>query len=149
MFKARDPKSWQRNFRYHFRLEFVSWISYSSTFFTMLLLVWKADAWLKQNMSCWSVNSFDFLLENCTRAEALVQFFQRKIERINRPTRHVLLQICHIKVWTQLPATFSNAYSCIKSSCSWTGFLGVGLVKSHCHVVWLSEPASRMILDDD
>ena len=25
----------------------------------------------------------------CTRAEALVQFFPRKIERINRPTRHV------------------------------------------------------------
>ena len=29
--------------------------------------------------------------KNCTRASARVQFFQRKIERINRPTRHVLL----------------------------------------------------------
>ena len=29
--------------------------------------------------------------KNCTRAEALVHFFPRKIERINRPTRHVLL----------------------------------------------------------
>ena len=26
----------------------------------MLLLVLKADAWLKQKMSCWSINSFDF-----------------------------------------------------------------------------------------
>ena len=32
-------------------------------FFMMLLLVYKEDAWLKQNMSCWSVNSFDFALE--------------------------------------------------------------------------------------
>ena len=30
--------------------------------------------------------------KNCTRAEALVQLFPRKIERINRPTRHVFLQ---------------------------------------------------------
>ena len=28
--------------------------------------------------------------KNCTSASARVQFFQRKIERINRPTRHVL-----------------------------------------------------------
>ena len=33
----------------------------------------------------------DFRWKNCTRIEALVQFFPRKIERINRPTRHVLL----------------------------------------------------------
>ena len=32
-----------------------------------------------------------FRWKNCTRAEALVQFSPRKIERINRPTRHVLL----------------------------------------------------------
>ena len=32
-----------------------------------------------------------FRRKNCTSASARVQFFQRKIERINRPTRHVLL----------------------------------------------------------
>ena len=46
--------------------------------------------------------------KNCTSASARVQFFQRKIERINRPTRHVLLEsrICflyeqqhHAKCW--------------------------------------------------
>ena len=37
-----------------------------------------------------------FRWKNCTRAETLVQFFPRKIERINRPTRHVLLQ----KMWS-------------------------------------------------
>ena len=39
---------------------------------------------------CWL---FRFCAEkNCTHTEALVQFSPRKIERINRPTRHVLLQ---------------------------------------------------------
>ena len=40
-------------------------------------------------MSCWCVNSFDFSREKCTSASARVQFSQRKIERINTPTRHV------------------------------------------------------------
>ena len=56
-------------------------LKYKSTFFKTLLLVWKADAWLKQNMSCWSVNSFDVVLKK----------LHSRIERINRPTRHVLL----------------------------------------------------------
>ena len=33
-----------------------------------------------------------FRWKNCTRAEALVQFFAQKLERINRPARHVLLK---------------------------------------------------------
>ena len=40
----------------------------------MLLLVEKADAWLKQNVSCWSVNSFDSAQEICPRSEAIVHF---------------------------------------------------------------------------
>ena len=50
-------------------------------------------------MSCCCVNSFYYSLENCTRAEALVQFFPRKIERINTPTRHVLLQSSANNEW--------------------------------------------------
>ena len=36
--------------------------------------------------------------KNCTSTSARVQFFQYKIERINRPTRHILLQsrICFL-----------------------------------------------------
>ena len=48
----------------------------------MLLLAFQADAWLKQNMSCWSVNSFDF---------ALVQFFTAK--NLLQPGNTVLLCI--------------------------------------------------------
>ena len=53
----------------------------------MLLLIKKADACLKQNMSCWSVNSFDF--------------FPRKIERINGPTKHAFLHNCWAATYQQ------------------------------------------------
>ena len=58
----------------------------------LVLLVYKADAWLKQNMSCCSVNSFDFALEKLHSRWSARAFFPRKIERINRPTKHVFLQ---------------------------------------------------------
>ena len=64
-------------------------------------------------MSCWCVNSSDFSRENLHSrcAEALVQFFPRKFERINTPTRHVLL---HNHAWLNVarlviePAPVSN-----------------------------------------
>ena len=67
MFKARDAKTWQRKFPPGFPVKFVPWICYSSTLFTMLLFVWKANAWLKLKRSC----NFP--------------------SQINRPTRPVLL----------------------------------------------------------
>ena len=57
----------------------------------MLLLISKADVWLKQNMSYWSANSFDFPLEELHSHWRARAFFPRKTERINRPIRHVLL----------------------------------------------------------
>ena len=70
-------------------------------------------------MSCWFVNWFDFALEKCTRTEALVQFFPRKIEWINRPTRHVFLQntrysdhltvqTCNMQLQTDTPTWHDN-----------------------------------------
>ena len=43
-------------------------------------------------MSCWSVNSFDLALEKLHSRWSAHAIFPRKIERINRPTRHVFLQ---------------------------------------------------------
>ena len=57
----------------------------------MLLLVKKADAWLKQNMFVGLLIRLIVRWKNCTRAETLVQFFPHKIEQMNRPTRHVFL----------------------------------------------------------
>ena len=51
-------------------------------------------------MSCWSVNAFDFALEKLHSSWSALFFFPRKIERINRPTRHVFLH--SMKVITQL-----------------------------------------------
>ena len=47
------PKHGNVNFRYDFRLKFTPWFSYSR----------KQMRDLKQNVSSWSVNSFDFALE--------------------------------------------------------------------------------------
>ena len=59
----------------------------------MLLLVKKADAWLEQSMSRWPVNSFvRFCAEKLHSRWSARAFFPPKFERINRPTRHVLLQ---------------------------------------------------------
>ena len=77
MLKARDANLWQHE------------IHYSSFFFMMLLFVSKADAWLKKNVSGWSVNSFDCAREKCTIASARVLFVPCKIERVNRLTRRV------------------------------------------------------------
>ena len=41
--------------------------------------------------SYWSFNSFDFMGEKLHECFSTSAVFQRKIERINRPTRHVLL----------------------------------------------------------
>ena len=92
MFKARDANAWQREFPVGFPTEVSALYSLFINFVTILLLVWKAEAWLKQNMSCWSVNSFDFALEKLHSHWNARAIFPRKIERINRPTRHVFLQ---------------------------------------------------------
>ena len=73
-------------------LDFVLWICSSSTFFMILLFMQKTDAWLKQNMSCYCVNSFDFALEKIALAmKRSCNFSRAKIERINTVARHVLL----------------------------------------------------------
>ena len=92
MFKARDANAWQREFPVGFPVEVSALYSLFINFVAILLLVWKAEAWLKQNMSCWSVNSFDFALEKLHSHWNARAIFPRKIERINRPTRHVFLQ---------------------------------------------------------
>ena len=58
----------------------------------------KCIRFVEKKISCLSVNSFDFAREKCMSASARVQFFQRKIERITRLTRHVLLysRICFL-----------------------------------------------------
>ena len=57
MFKAHDAKTWWHKFPVEFPARvLLSWICYSSAFFMMLLFIWKADAWLKQNMYFCCVN---------------------------------------------------------------------------------------------
>ena len=77
MFNARDAKSWQRELPVGFQVRNCALNLLFINIFHDVVARIKADAWLKQNMSCWSVTSFHF---------------SRKFERINRPTRHVLLQ---------------------------------------------------------
>ena len=62
MFKARDAKTWQSEIPILFSVTVCALNLLFINIFTMLL-VQKADAWLKQNMSCGFVNSFDFALE--------------------------------------------------------------------------------------
>ena len=63
----------------------------------MLSLVSKADAKLKQNISFWSVNSFDFTLEKL-----------HKITRMDRSTKHALLNEMQVApvITTKRYATF-------------------------------------------
>ena len=77
MFKARDANAWQREFQVGFPVEVSALNSLFVNIFHGVVARWKADAWSKQNMSCWSVNSFDFALEKLHCTEALVQFFAR------------------------------------------------------------------------
>ena len=63
MFKARDAKAWQREFPVGNPVRVCASNLLLINIFWILLLEKKADAWLKQNVSCWSVNSFDFSLE--------------------------------------------------------------------------------------
>ena len=63
MFKARDANVWQRESQVRFPVEISAINSIFINIFMMLLLVKRKYAWLKQNMSCWSVNSFDFALK--------------------------------------------------------------------------------------
>ena len=83
MFKAHDINTWQRAFPIGFPVEVCALNSLFFNIFMMILFVLNADARFKQNMSCWSINSFDFGLEN---------FFPCKIELIFRPTRHGFLR---------------------------------------------------------
>ena len=89
MCKARDANAWQRTFSVDLPLKFLHWICYSSLFRMMLLHVLKADVWLKQIMPCSSADSFDFVLKITALALKGSCIFPRKIEPINRTTRHV------------------------------------------------------------
>ena len=48
--------------------------------------------WLKQNMSCCSINLFDFAPENYIRAEALVHFSRAKSNELTEQQDMFLLQ---------------------------------------------------------
>ena len=67
----------------------------------LLSLVWNVLFFWLQCADCRKTRFVGLLIrsilrwKNCTRAEALVPFFPRKIERINRPARHVFLQSAH------------------------------------------------------
>ena len=63
MFKTRDANAWQREFPVGFPVEASALNSIVINIFHDVVAHKNADAWLKQNMSCWSVNSFDFALE--------------------------------------------------------------------------------------
>ena len=60
----------------------------------------ETEVWLKQNMSCCPVNSFDFAQEklHLLLSVKIVQFFLCEVEWINRTTTQVLL-------WTQIYIT--------------------------------------------
>ena len=62
-FKARDANLWQHEFPLVFPVEVSALNSISINIFMTLMLILKADAWLKQNMSYWPINSLDFALK--------------------------------------------------------------------------------------
>ena len=97
MFKAPDANAWQREFQVGFPVEVSALNSLFVNIFHGVVARWKADAWSKQNMSCWSVNSFDFALEKLhSHRSARAIFCPRKSNSwINRPTRHVFLHERH------------------------------------------------------
>ena len=92
MFKARNAKSWQREFPVGFPVytlcfEFVIHQHFSR--FCCLCRKQMRDL----SKTCLATELIRSILrwKNCTCAEALVQFFRAKIERINTVARHVLL----------------------------------------------------------
>ena len=97
MYKARDAKTWQRKFPVWLPVGVcASNLLFINTFHDAVVCI-ETNAWLKQALAYWAVNSFGFALEKLPHAEALVQYFPRKIECINRPTRHVLLHYTAVK----------------------------------------------------
>ena len=95
MFKARDAKSWQRWFPVGFPVRVCALnLLFINILYDIVARIESRYAikMLKQNISCWSINSFDLSLKKLHSRWRARAIFPRKIERINRPTRHVLLQ---------------------------------------------------------
>ena len=118
MFKARDANVWQCEFPVGFPVDVSALNSIIINIFHDAVAFIESRCVVKAKHVCWSVNSFDSILrwKNCNRAEALMQFFPRKIERINRPTRHVFL---HKPVFTSIrisvPLISNNLLDDVKS----------------------------------
>ena len=63
MFKARDAIAWQREFPVGFPVEVSALNSLFIKIFHDVVVHIESRCVIKVNMSCWSVNSFDFALE--------------------------------------------------------------------------------------
>ena len=91
VFKVRDVQASQRNFSTWFPIKVCTLNLLFINVFRDAIVHIERRCVIKAKHVCRSVDWFDFVLENCTRTESLVQCFPRKIERVNRETRHVLL----------------------------------------------------------
>ena len=107
MFNARDANVWQSEFPVGFPVEVSALNSIFINIFHDVVACIESRCVIKQNMSCWSVDSFDFALEKLHSRWSARAFFPRKIERINRPTRHVFFHITH-QWWSILEVTIRN-----------------------------------------
>ena len=86
-------KAWQREFSVGYPVRvFASNLLLINIFLDIVVRI-ESKSVIKAKDSCLAgllIRSI-FHWENCTRAEALVQFFREKSKRIDSPTRHVLL----------------------------------------------------------
>ena len=109
-FNVRDTKSWQRWLTVRFPVRVCALNLLFINIFYDVVARKRSDEWLKQNMSCWSVNSCDVSLEKLHSHWSVRAFFPRKLEIINRPTRHILL-------YTATKINFQATNGCSCESC--------------------------------
>ena len=94
MFEARDANVWQREFPVGFPVEVSALNSIFINIFhdVVARIESRCVSGVTHVLIVGLLISLILRRKNFTRAEALLHFFPRKIERINRPTRHVFLQ---------------------------------------------------------
>ena len=104
------------------------------TLFDWLYSNWIDDLtdliWPDFKICSFLIYTLEFSLKNRSRVEVVVQFFPQKIERINGPTRHVLLQNIVDQRYIVWYSAVINTYRCLAHR---------GLVKLSPNVMVLCE----------